>query len=138
MIAEAENIEMVHPTLKRYYLHDGQIVVFEPQGVNRDTVNAWLKHTLETARNWSPDKPYHELHDMRQSGITRYSRQKATELTEKLGNVKGRAAVVISQTHTGQIIGFFVNNVFNRFNKTRERKVFTEFDQALAWLEEAL
>lgn len=138
MITEAQNVEFVHENLKRYYLHDGQIVVFEPDGAHRNTVDAWKDFTLETANNRPDGTDFHEIHDMRNSTITPYARHKAVELTQALGAVPGRSAIIISKSHTGQMIGFLVNNVFNRFNRTRVRKVFTEFEPAVTWVQEAL
>ncbi|MGB7341444.1 MAG: hypothetical protein WBC91_21285 [Phototrophicaceae bacterium] len=131
-------VEQVTDTLNQYYLHHGRVVVYEPIGARRETVDMWKENTLKIVRSWQSDQPYHEIHDMRQSTITPYAQHKATELTKELGTVAGRAAIVIEQSYTGELIGFFVNNVFNRFNKIRERRVFTNFETALAWIEEVL
>ncbi|MEO1287104.1 MAG: hypothetical protein AAFV93_05000 [Chloroflexota bacterium] len=138
MLDETLQITMVTDTLKQYYLNDGQIIGYEPIGVRRETVNAWKENTLTMAQNWHTGQAYHEIHDMRQSSITPYARQKALELTQALGDIEGRAAVVIAPSQTGLVIQFFVNHVFNRFNTHRERKVFTNFDDAVAWVREAL
>jgi hypothetical protein len=138
MMAEAQKIEMISENLKRYWLHDERIVVFEPTGISHATVDAWHDSTLESARNTPLDKPYHELHDLRKTNLTPYSRQKALELVKALGDRSGRSAIIIAKSYEGQLIGFFVNNIFSRIPKNRPRRVFTDFQQGLKWLEEGL
>jgi hypothetical protein len=135
---ETENLELVGENLKRYTLHEGKIVVFEPNGVNRATVDAWHDKTIESAKNCPADKPYHELHDLRKTSLTPYSRQRALELVQALGDRSGRSAILIEQSYTGHLIGFFVNNIFSRIPKNRPRRVFTDFQQAVTWLEEVI
>lgn len=138
MFTESEKIEFISENLKRYYLANGKIVVFEPTGVNHATVDTWYNCTLESAKDCPDDTAYHELHDLRKTNLTPYSRQKALELVKALGDRSGRSAILIAKSYEGQLIGFFVNNVFNRIPKTRPRRVFTDYQQALQWLEEAL
>ena len=138
MIVDAENIEIIGGNLKRYRLHQGKIVVFEPSGVNRATVDAWHDSTIESAQNSPANDPYHELHDLRKTSLTPYSRQRAFELVQALGDRSGRSAIVIEESYTGNLIRFFVNNIFSRIPKNRPRRVFSDFQQALKWLEEAI
>lgn len=134
---EPENVEEITPHLTRGWLDNSSIVVYRPTINTRENVDAWYRITLETAQNWAKDQPYLELHDMREAVLTPYSRAKAGELVRQLAQYKGRAAIVIAQTRLGDIIGFFVNNVFSVRRGSMERKVFTSFDDALQWLRDA-
>ena len=138
MMTETEDIELISENLKRYRLHQGKIIVFEPTGVNRATVDAWHDSTVESARNCPAAEPYHELHDLRKTSLTPYSRQRAFELVQSLGDRLGRSAIVIEASYAGNLIGFFVSNIFSRIPKNRPRRVFTDFQQAVKWLEEAI
>lgn len=138
MMVEARKIEMITENLKRYWLHEGKIVVFEPNGISHATVDAWHDSTLESARNCPAGQAYHELHDLRKTSLTPYSRQKALELVKALGDRSGRSAIIIAKSYEGQLIVFFVNNVFSRIPKNRPRRVFTDFQQGLKWLEGGL
>lgn len=138
MIVDAENVEIIAGNLKRYRLHQGKITVFEPTGVNRATVDAWHDSTIESAKNCPLNEPYHELHDLRKTSLTPYSRQRAFELVQALGDRAGRSAIVIEESYGGNLIRFFVNKIFSRIPKNRPRRVFNDFQQALKWLEEAI
>jgi hypothetical protein len=121
MMTETEDIELISENLKRYRLHQGKIMVFEPTGVNRATVDAWHDSTV-----------------VRKTSLTPYSRQRAFELVQSLGDRSGRSAIVIEASYAGNLIGFFVSNIFSRIPKNRPRRVFTDFQQAVKWLEEAI
>ena len=133
-----EQIEQIMPTLVRYWLADGQIVVFEAVGANRDTVDAWFDVTTETHQAWSYDEPHYEIHDMRQSTMTPYARAKALELGDLYVDMVGRSAIIVQDSHIGSFMTFFVNRVLNRLSKTCERRVFKDFDEGLAWIREGI
>lgn len=132
-----EKTEQITPYLTRSWLDDGSIVIYSPKKSTRDNVDAWHDITLQTAETWGDDKPYLELHDMREAVLTPYSRAKASDLVRQLAKYHGRAAIVIAQTRLGDIIGFFVNNVFSIRKGSMERRVFTSIEDALQWLRDA-
>ena len=134
---DAENLEQVTPDFVRYWLDDNKIVVYQPANTNRSTVDTWVNMVKQTAQAWADDTLYLELHDMRNASITPYSRSKAGELIKFLHGYEGRAAIVLAETRTGEIMGYFVNTVFSRMNQTMKRRIFTSIDEALEWLRQA-
>lgn len=133
-----ENLEYLTPTLIRYWLFDGRVVVFKPIGTTRETVDAWFQVATETAQHWPSDRLYLELHDMRQTTVTPYSRQKAGELVKFLSSKQGRAAIVIANTRLGEIMRFIVDRVMSRTRQTIQRRTFTSMEAAITWLFEAI
>lgn len=129
-----ENPEYITPHLARYYLDQGRIVVFKTTNTSRKNVDAWARITEETARSWSENQPYLELHDMREALINSYAQYRANELTTLLSDIPGRAAVLIAKNTVGDIMTRILNLVFNRGQHGRLRRVFTDYDEAVAWL----
>ena len=140
MMAELkqQHVEEITPKLIRYWLDDNKIVVFEPDGADRDTVDAWYDTTTATHKAWSYNEPHYEIHDMRHSTMTPYARAKALELGELYKNMTGRSAIIVQDSHIGSFMGFFVNRILNRLNKTFDRRVFKDFDEGLAWVREGI
>src|SRR5688572_6775892 len=99
--------EQIRTHLYRYWLYNTQVVVFEPIGTTRATVDVWREQVEQTAANWDKTRPYLEIHDMRQSSVTPYSRQKALELVKALSTYHGRSAIVLPASILGNIMRFF-------------------------------
>lgn len=133
---EPEKVDNITPNLTRSWLDHGQIVVYHTTQTTREDIDAWYQIVQATARAWPPGKPYLAIHDVRGVIMTPYARERAKSLNRALHDVTGRSAVIIDQTRMGELIGFFVNSIFALSRGNAERRVFTTFEEALAWLRE--
>ena len=104
--------------------------------VRAKSVDAWVETVRATADNWPPNRPYLELHDMREIVVSPYAQAKGTELVRSMEGVQGRGAILINESLTGTILRTFINHIFSPFNRTLKRRVFTSYDEALEWLRE--
>ena len=123
------------PGLTLEKLHDGKILVWSASASTRAISAAWYEHTKKQLEDWPENQPYLALLNMARVILTPFARDQAKELTEIRADISGRVAVVVSPSPTGHLIRLFVNR---SLPKTRERRVFFSFDEALTWLEEAL
>lgn len=131
--------EQITPHLIRYWLFDKRVVVYQPNGASRETVDAWHDLVVETADQWPTDRPYLEIHDMSNSTVTPYARQRAQELVEHLNHRRGRTAIILPSSQVGrQMMSLLINITFRRWNRTMERQVFTSLQRATAWVKEML
>lgn len=135
MMTTAKSVEVLHEHLRCRYLHDRQIIVFDLLSIEPEVIDLWVKATLE--RKFS-DAPYHVIHNVHEAVFTAYARKKAIQLAHELGRTQGRNAYIFPRSTSRHLMRFFVSVILNRFNKTRKRKIFTEFDKALKWIEEVL
>ncbi len=119
------------------WLYDGRIVVFRLGDVRRQTVDAWSKMVLDEIAKVPLDQPVLFLHDGSKIGITPYLSSKVPELHRRASHLKGRVAIVMSQSIFGQLISRFLQSSYMK-DARQVNRGFTSFDKALAWLVEYL
>jgi|GEM_PF-3162354 len=137
---EKENLEHISDSLDRYWLHNQQIVVYEPHDTHRKTVDQWAESVIKLAHRWEPTKPYLEIQDMRRAAATPYSIQRAKAAIYSLEGLTGYSAVIITNNPAASMFKFFVRQIRPRAaaSKGVEHRIFTNFEEAFAWLEEKL
>ena len=118
------------------WLDEGRIVIFSIRNTNQKAVDRWFDVASQVFETFPEDEPLIVMHDVRQAGLGTYMRAKSAALTEKGARfTRGRYAVLISESAVSQIVRLFLN-VQSRRLTSRERRAFTDYDAALAWLRE--
>jgi hypothetical protein len=134
---QPEEMEYITPHFKRYWLNNKQIVVYVPMsGEEEGLLDKWTDSILSTLRNWSDDKPYREIQDLRQASSNPGNQRKAMTLVRQMAVYEGRSAAIISDSYSGRAFSYFVNHVFKAFTGKIERKVFFSIEEAVEWLSE--
>jgi len=125
-----ENSEQINDYVRRYWLFDGRVVVYEPRGDDRQMVDAWYDIALEVGQAWDGSKPFISIHDFREASITLYAQHRARELVSNLGQLTGHTIIVTKNDINGNLINLFVNMMSSRFQPTIKRHAFTNFHKA--------
>jgi hypothetical protein len=130
---EPEHIEHLTPGLRRYWLMDRQIVVFEAETAYRADIDAWINGVHDVMNHWPADRPYLVLHDLRASNIvlTPYARRRAQELMLASTDGPGYAAILIANSLVGHTIQWLLR--ISKMGKV-QIEVFFDYDKALNWL----
>jgi hypothetical protein len=116
------------------WVDNGRIVVFRLEQHSQKSVDFWFDVVSQVFADYPVDEPLIVLHDMRQASIGPYLREKSKILTENAARFsKGRFAVVMSDNPLAQLVRLFVN-IQSRRLTARERRAFTDYDEALTWL----
>ena len=128
-------VEQIDEWATLTWLHDGKIVCFTINSVERQTVDAWLKRSYEIVQAWPADVPYLAIQDVTNATLTPYIREKSAAtvaLTPKY--LRGRSAVVMSPSVKNHLIRLFVTATLTRQNASIQRNVFLKKSQAVDWL----
>lgn len=129
--------EEVAPGLYRAWLEDQRIVLFTVETLTRQTMDQWVAAVWDVIDHWTADTPYLGLHVVRSfpAGFTPYIRQRVRETFSRNNDVPGRTAVVLPRSLVLDLV-----QLFFRFQKrgTRQWRIFYRYEDALAWLKEAL
>lgn len=133
MTLQPEREEYINPYLKRYWLKEGQVVVYQPMP-GGEMLQVWFDTVLQGLRDWPPDKPYLEIQDMREASTNPGSQRVAMNLLRQMAYRKGRSATLLSRLPRGRIIAYFINHIFVPFTGNIERRVFFTTEEALEWL----
>lgn len=137
-LLNAGSCDRIDTHFNRYWLYRRQVVVYQPIGSSDEIVDLWFSCVVETHRDWRPHLPYLEIHDMRQSGITRYAINRAFELRDVLASTYGRAGVVVPPGAAGLLMYIIVNRDLALAQQRMERRAFKDTDHALCWVAEGV
>ncbi len=120
------------------HLNDNQVLVCTIEKLPRNVVDAWIDVCLEEMKKCNEEgRPVLVLQDLSDSRAiqTPYSKTRGEEATEAYPELEGRTAYVMPDTPDNQRLKLFIQRQPHRY---RERRIFFTFDEALAWLQEAL
>ncbi|MEL7236809.1 MAG: hypothetical protein AAGK74_20060, partial [Chloroflexota bacterium] len=120
----------------------GAIVVYGVRVKARRATNRWGQMVMQDAETWPDDAPYLTMHYFTEGAVeqTPYNRAAATRMARTIPrSLQGRMAVVIediplahmARTFTGYMLGLLLP-------RGVQSAVFTDYDEGLAWLQEAL
>ena len=128
--------QAIIPTVRRGWLYDNKIVLYQTEGHEPETVDAWANSVWQDINVWHSDRHFSALHDFRNSGFSVYARERAQEITFNLPpRLEGYVAVVIADTIVGRTLGKTAKFLMRRHQNTMKIQIFTDFDEALNWLE---
>jgi hypothetical protein len=133
MPLQPEREEYLNPYLRRYWLKEGRVIVYQPIP-GGDMLKVWFNAVLQGVQEWDTDKPYLEIQDMRGANANPGNQRVAMDLMRRMAYRWGRSAVLISKSPRGQIFAYFVNHVFVPFMGNIKRRVFFTMEEALEWL----
>ena len=118
-------------------IENNAIVEFEVSRTDDDTINLWGDKFCETMENWPADKPYLSLHNfLAMPGFmtTPLIRHRSREATRVRSDLDTRTAILMSNRTAANIINILVRALPGQRYKKRERKVFLDRHEAIAWL----
>jgi hypothetical protein len=133
VILQPEGEEYINPYLRRYWLKEGRVVVYQPLP-GGDMLKLWFDSVLKGLEDCAIDKPYLEIQDMRGANSNPGNQRVAMDLLRRMAYRKGRSALIISKSPGGQMMAYFVNHVFVPFTGNIKRRVFFTMEEALEWL----
>lgn len=136
-MSTAPDMDQIHKSVVREWLHDRQIVIYTVQDTARETVDAWADAILELMQRWPKNKPYLAIYDVSNViALTPYAR-KRTEAIAKIAatlDLDGHYAVVLKNNIFSLILKLFIQRDLSSQNHTFERQVFMSREQAIEWL----
>jgi hypothetical protein len=124
--------------VRRYWLFDKRVVVYQPTGVSRPIVDEWFATVMETLQAWPENQTMLAIHDMRAATLTPYVRARSQELTRKNAHVRGHSLIVLPKNLYGEFIRIFINTVITRDQPHIKRVVMTSLDEAIAYMQRVL
>lgn len=130
--------QWVTENVLRYWLYDKRVVVYEPQGFDRQTTDEWYNTVSETLANWDKDKPMIAVHDMRKATLTPYTRHRASQLTKENKHLHGHSIIVIPDTLIGNFMKIFLNTVLSRVQPNIQRHMFFTMEDVYSLLDQML
>jgi hypothetical protein len=135
-----ESMDEVAPGVLLEWLCDRQIVIMWLCDLSRSSVDAYIETSLEIIDTWPRDKPYLALKVLQPNQImSRYLRYRTNEIGQRIlkCGLEGRSAIVCPDDETADLIDMAVRTDEIEVPHM-QRKTFSDQDQALDWLLQAL
>lgn len=133
-----EDDKWVTEHVRRYWLFDKRVVVYQPTGVSRPIVDEWFNTVMDTMAAWPEGQTLLAIHDMRAATLTPYVRFKSQELTHRNAHFHGHSIIVLPNNLYGEFMRIFVNTVIARDQPFVKRIVQTSFDESVAYMQKVL
>lgn len=113
---------------------DDQIMLLKITGSDRQTVDAWVNHIIETRMSWPEGQPLYMLSDYRNSDMiaTPYFRESVPRLLKANPDLVTYTAFVVDKSIGARIIEFGVRMM--PASKTVHTHIFYKPEEALTWL----
>ena len=131
--SNASTPQELAPGLLRYWLYDGQIVVYKATAISRQVVDSWIASVKDVMAAWPSTQPYLVIHDFRDHNIalTPYARARSEELIKVPVGVPGYAAILLPRNFVATIIRLFM-----RVQKSGgiDNQLFFDYEEGLSWL----
>lgn len=121
------------PPFTSEWLGNGKVLCYRFHQITDASMDEWLNHVTEVNRSWSANRPLHALIDLRTQSIF-VSAQVFAQMRKAAAHrpeLRGHTAILISSTVAASI----ASSLLLQFPLgIRERKVFSDEAEALAWL----
>lgn len=125
--------------IRRYWLFNKRVVVYETTGYSRPIVDEWFNTVMETLKIWPPaGQSMLAIHDMRHGNLTNYVSDKAKELTKANVDVRGHSIIILPKNLYGQFMKVFVNTVIARDQPHVKRQIMTSMEDAIAYMQKVI
>lgn len=140
MLQDQATIEEIIPGLQLEWLYENRIVVLTLSSAERHVVDAYLELNIAVIREWPEDRLYLTVQVVK-SGFTMtpYLSRRALEILKVCREleISGRNAVIVPHPRLAQIMQLLIQT---RRDLTPDLKarMFSDRDQSLNWLKEAL
>lgn len=127
------------PGLQQEWAVEGRAVILTVTDTSLDTLETWAQTCRELLLEWPAHQPLLLLHDYSQVDviISPYIRRTSEELMQIRPELPGKVAVVLTKTIVAQIAHAALNTLWKQGLKARQRRVFFDREDGLAWLLEA-
>lgn len=127
--------------LRLEWLEDHRIAVLYANSIKREVVDAWADKMQEIMLAWPPNKVLLTLHDYSEIEnfvTTPHLRRRARENVMLRPDLDARTAVVLPDSFVIRMTAVFLRALPQPKKTSRQRRIFTSYDAALAWLKETL
>jgi hypothetical protein len=135
-----ESMVEVAPGVLVNWLCDHQIVIMCLCDLSRSSVDAYIETSLQIIDTWPRDKPYLALKVLQPNHImSRYLRYRTNEIGHRIleCGLWGRSAIVCPDDESADLIDMAIRTDEIEVPHM-QRKIFSDQDQALDWLLQAL
>ncbi len=115
------------------WLGEEQVLCYRLHNLTIQTVDAWAADLTEEFANWSPQKPWRLMLDIRLRGsiVGAYALSRAREIARMRPELPGRLSVLVASRLAADIITIAIRATNNTY---RRRSVFVNEAAALHWL----
>lgn len=124
----------------KVFLRDNQIVVYKPLNSSDEAVKEWSASVIETGNMWPKDRAYLSLQDFSEISKPSHTMQQfATQVNNHFLTLNFpyvRIGVLVQQELMVVMSKLFVERKLA--DERVDRKIFLNYDNAIAWLEEAI
>ena len=138
--ANNPNTQQVLPGVAFKWVEDNRIVICRLRDNKRSAVDMFNLTFASILRDRNRERPFLVMFDLGKLdlGLTGYFREKFVKLSDDHPDIEGRAAWVVKSDHFARSTELFVTRQLPAYNPNFERRIFKEYDPALAWLKENL
>lgn len=121
------------------YLHAERVVVFRLDGNKREMLDAYANAMIESVTAWNQDDPVHlSLHDVRNCGVSPYTRARLEDIIRARPDLKSYYAVLLPAGLLGNVIKGFAEGTIRRMDQKMRPdshiKCFTDEAAVQQWL----
>ena len=118
---------------KKEWMEDGRIIVYRFFSTGAEAAELWFKEITSLFDNWGDEGPLLLLIDLSQpdNRLSAEMLRSAREASQERPDVPGKTALVIDSSEPSQNVKVLVDRVLA---ETRERRIFSQETEAVAWL----
>ncbi|MBC7870944.1 MAG: hypothetical protein H7Y09_08905 [Chitinophagaceae bacterium] len=138
---QTEDIIEVAPGIHYQWLENYQIITFKMANNDKKAIDAYINANMDILNSWPKDRPYLTLQEGVEGFLmTPYLRQRSTEVIQIMNEhgLEGRIAAVTPSTLVAYVLQFLMRGTFHVHLNKVTTHLFTNREDAIAWLKEAL
>lgn len=123
-----------------HWICDGRIIVFTMHDVSREAVDRWITTVVRHLQAWPRDRVQLVLYDVASPGYapTPYITAQIPAISEASQGLRGRYAILMPPEERSVQMIRFRHRQFSPMGTPIEGRLFTDRDEAISWLREAL
>lgn len=121
------------PGYVKEWLAEDRVLCYRLLDLTIQTVDAWALDLTDEFANWSPDRPWRLMLDIRLRGsiVSTYALRRAREIARMRPELPGRLSILVGSRLAADIITIAIRATNNSY---RRRSVFVNEAIALHWL----
>ncbi len=131
----------INKHLRLEWAEEHQIAILYANSIKREVVDAWADKMQEIMFAWPKNKILLTLHDYSEIEnfvTTPHLRRRSRENVMLRPDLNARTAVVLPDSFVIRMTAVFLRALPQPHKSSRQRRIFTSYEQAMDWLKEAL
>lgn len=113
---------------------DDKIAILTLKSIARASIDRWFQTIKDITSNWPHDNRLLMIYDVTQISLTPYFRERAFAATPLTQGIPGAYVVLVNKSALAQAMRLFVRREVSTATAGRESRIFTEQEEAIAWL----